>query len=76
MTEDWMLIAEDLDDWIDYDDFLVTDEDEQIAREVDWISMCDWEGIIDEICEEMKREVLHVGAICLHCGNGVANCTC
>ena len=36
MTEDWMLIKEDLDDWIDYDDFLVTDEDEQIAREEDW----------------------------------------
>jgi hypothetical protein len=38
MTEDWMLIKEDLDDWIDYDDFLLTDEHEQIAREEDWIT--------------------------------------
>ena len=41
MTEDWMLIKEDLDDWIDYDDFLVTEEDQQIAREEDWITECD-----------------------------------
>ncbi len=37
MTEDWMLIKEDLEDWIDYADDLITDEDEQIAREIDWI---------------------------------------
>ena len=49
MTEDWMLIKEDIDDWIDYDDDLITDEDEQVAREIDWVDDADWEGIIDEI---------------------------
>jgi hypothetical protein len=76
MTEDWMLIKEDLDDWIDYDDFLLTEEDEQIAREEDWITECDWEGIIDEICKDMDQSTLEVAAICLHCGNGIASCTC
>ena len=76
MTEDWMLIAEDLDDWIDYDDDLITDEDEQVAREIDWIDEADWEGIIDEICDFFDQKSLQIGAICLICGNGVANCTC
>ena len=76
MTEDWMLIKEDLEDWIDYDDDLITDEDEQVAREIDWIDEADWEGIIDEICDFFDQKSLQIGAICLICGNGVANCTC
>lgn len=76
MTEDWMLIKEDLEDWIDYDDDLITDEDEQIAREIDWIDDSDWEGIIDEICDFFDQKSLQIGAICLICGNGVASCVC
>ena len=73
---DWMLIKEDLEDWIDFDDDLITDEDEQIAREIDWIDEADWEGIIDEICDFFDQKSLQIGAICLICGNGVANCVC
>jgi hypothetical protein len=73
---DWMLIKEDLEDWIDYDDDLITDEDEQVAREIDWIDDADWEGIIDEICDFFDQKSLQIGAICLICGNGVASCTC
>lgn len=76
MTEDWMLIKENLEDWIDYDDDLITDEDEQIAREIDWIDDSDWEGIIDEICDFFDQKSLQIGAICLICGNGVASCVC
>lgn len=76
MTEDWMLIKEDLEDWIDYDDDLITEEDEQIAREIDWIDESDWEGVIDEICDFFVQKSLQIGAICLICGNGIANCTC
>ena len=76
MTEDWMLIKEDLEDWIDYDDGLITDENEQMAREIEWIDESDWEGVIDEVCEELDQSTLQVAAICLHCGNGIANCTC
>ena len=76
MTDDWMLIKEDLEDWIDYDDDLITDEDEQVAREIDWIDEADWEGVIDEICDFFDQKSLQIGAICLICGNGVANCVC
>lgn len=76
MTEDWMLIKEDLQDWIDYDDDLITEDDEQVAREIDWIDEADWEGIIDEICDFFDQKSLQIGAICLICGNGVASCTC
>ena len=76
MTEDWMLIKESEEDWIDYSEDLITDEEEQFVREEEWISFQDWEGIIDEICHTVIQPDVPIVAICLHCGNSIASCTC
>lgn len=68
--KEWFL--DDLLSWFFDDDYAGA-----VKPEVDyWTDFTEWEGVVDEVCQEDMDEYQIVRAICLECGESLNHCVC